>query len=125
MKTQAQKDLKTFQKMDRKKQNAWSAFFNGGRSHMKVFEGRENHLFFGKAECEWVPSEFWTDELVKLGWVEVIDGEKRPALGMADLPEGRKPWVWDREIRVTDRGWDVREADLEDFKKFMEARRNK
>jgi hypothetical protein len=119
------KDLKALQKMERKKQDAWAAFFNGARSRMIIFEGREGHMFFGKAECEWVPAEFWTKELVDLGWVRIEDGDKRPALGMNDLPEGRKPWCWDREIIVTDRGWDVREADLSDFRKRMEKLRKK
>jgi len=76
---------------------------------------------FGKAECEWVPASFWTEELVALGWLTFEDSEKRPALGMADLPEGRKPWCWTRTFMVTARGWDVREADIADFRQRMAA----
>jgi hypothetical protein len=114
-------DLKILNDLPRDRKYAWAGFFNGARCHMKVFEG-EDRMFFGKYECEKVPTTFWTEELVALGWVTIEDGPKRPALGMADLPEGRKPWCWERTIQVTDRGWAVREADIEDFRRVMRER---
>lgn len=118
-------DLAILQAFDSKRRCAWAGFFNGGRSRMVVFEGQESRLFFGKAECELVPATFWTEELVDLGWLTVEDSEKRPALGMDDLPEGRKPWCWDRTFTLTERGWAVRESDLEDFRRVMDEHRMK
>jgi len=123
MADQTAADLAILQGFDRKRESAWAGLFNGARTSFIMFEGREEHLGFGKAECEWVPASFWTEELVALGWIEVEDSNKRPALGMDDLPEGRKPWAWDRVIRVTERGWAVRDADLEDFRRVMAERR--
>jgi len=114
------KDLETLAAWENKKRWAWAGLFNGARTSFPMFEGREEHLMFGKAECEWVPASFWTEELPALGWITILDGEKRPALGMEDLPEGRKPWCWDRSIEVTSRGWAVRDADLEDYRRRMD-----
>lgn len=116
-------DLKKFGKLSRDEQNAFLGFFAGGRSNLKVFEGREEQVFMGKYECERVPFTFWTEKLPKMGWITVETGEKRPALGMADLPGGRKPWCWDVNLSVTERGWNVREDYWSDFDRRIKERK--
>lgn len=99
------KILSDFDKLTITEQNAFLAWFAGGKTHLTKY-GTRKDVFFGKAECEWVDfDEFWLNKLPALGWVSVKEVERFTAVGMVNTPEAVR-----YEILATNKGHDVREA---------------
>lgn len=73
--------------LNRDERSAFSAFFYGGRSEVVKYENM-SHVYFGKAECEWVDfDEFWLGKMVEYGWIEVEIVRSYIAKGAIDKPK--------------------------------------
>lgn len=92
--------------------NCFAGMFNGCKATGSI--GLNDHLFIGKAECEWDWRETWGDLKTRglIDWrEETIDAPG--AVG------GKMTKV---HLRITDKGWDVREDDVKWFRELMSAR---
>lgn len=97
--------LSDFDTLTRTEQNAFLAWFAGGKTLLTKYGGRKD-VCFGKAECEWVDfDDFWLGKLPALGWVTVEEVGRFIAIGMVDQPEAIQ-----YRILATENGRDVREA---------------
>lgn len=84
---------------------AFLAWFSGGVSHVTKYATRD-HVYFGKAECEWVDfEEFWLKKLPSLGWIIVEEVRRFKALGMVGQPDATE-----YRFTVADKGVAVMEA---------------
>lgn len=67
-------------------QDAFFAFFHSASRTLQIsWCADRNHYMcggFGKAECEWVPIEFWKYKLTGLRFIEWREEPPRVALGM-------------------------------------------
>jgi len=87
--------------------NAFLAWFAGGNTHVIKYSNRAD-VFFGKAECEWVPFDFWLTKLPEIGFITITEerrGIAKGAIGQPDFVEYK--------IAATDDGFDARDAWLE------------
>ena len=97
--------LSKFNNLDRHEQYAFIAWFSGGLSHVTKY-GNNEHVFMGKAECEWVDfDEFWLNKLPELGWINVKEVRKFIAKGMVG-----EPTAIEYQISATTLGFEVRKA---------------
>lgn len=84
--------------------HAFMAWFAGGNTHVTKYANRDL-VFFGKAECEWVPFDFWLTKLPALGLITITEERRGIAKGAIGQPE-----FVEYEITATDDGFDAREA---------------
>ena len=103
-------DLSSFDALSRKEQNAWVAWFNGGKQHVTQYENKPNSISMGKAECEWVPfQDFWLDKIVgDFKWMTAELEKEGVAIGAKGKPKYKKYRLWPTEL-----GFDIREAELQ------------
>lgn len=87
-----------------KERNAFLAWFAGGKSHVTKY-ANDDSVFFGKAECEWVPFDFWLKKLPSLGLITISEERRGIAKGAIGQPE-----FVEYKITATDAGFDAREA---------------
>lgn len=87
------------------KRSAFLGLFAGANRSWRSFNGEAPNI--GKAECEWVDDwrDFYSRELVDLGWLTFTESEPRPALGMAPGST-----VTSIDIEITADGRNIREA---------------
>lgn len=84
--------------------NAFTAFFYGGMSEVTKYENSD-HVFFGKAECEWVDfEEFWLGKMVEYGWIDVELIKSFVAIGAIDKPKAKE-----YKLTPTDLGYKAKE----------------
>lgn len=97
--------LAVFDSLPNNEKTAFMAWFAGGKTLLTKY-GTNEHVFFGKAECEWVGfDDFWLKKLPSLGWVTVEEYERFIAKGMIGQPESVT-----YRILATGKGYKVREA---------------
>jgi len=75
-----------YDSLSRQEQTAFSAFFQRSRPPQIAWRADTEKLTpisFGKAECEWVPLDFWRYKLPGLRFIKWSEDPPLPALGMS------------------------------------------
>lgn len=76
-----------YESLTLQEQTAFNAFFRGAMSNLQISWRSDTEQLtptsFGKAECEWVPIEFWKYKLTGLRLIEWHEEKPMVALGMA------------------------------------------
>jgi hypothetical protein len=96
--------LSSLQSLTATERYAFLGWFAGGNSHVTKYANRD-FVFFGKAECEWVPFDFWLTKLPALGLITITEERRGIAKGAIGQPE-----FVEYKITATDVGFAAREA---------------
>lgn len=96
-----------FDKLTKKQQRAFIAWFAGGRTLVTRYDSKEYPGGnMGKAECEWVDfDETWLKIFPDLGWLDIEIEKTGIAIGMVG-----KPKYTEYKLFVTDKGLAIRDA---------------
>ena len=99
--------LSEFDKLTRKQQRAFIAWFSGGKTLITRYDSKKfPGVNFGKAECEWVDFyEVWLNVFPNLDWIKVDIERTGTAKGMIGTPK-----FTEYKLFVTDKGLSVRDA---------------
>ena len=75
-----------YNSLTQQEKTAFNAFLRGAWPEIQIAwradTGKFTPISFGKAECEWVPIEFWKYKLTGLRFVEWKEEPPKAALGM-------------------------------------------
>lgn len=96
--------LSSLRNLTSTERNAFLGWFAGGNTHVTKYANHD-FVFFGKAECEWVPFDFWLTKLPALGLITITEERRGIAKGAIGQPE-----FVEYKITATDDGFDAREA---------------